>query len=57
MFENVKESLKEKAMDKIIDRFLRNAGIEEMVEHPEEFYVISYVEDGGFTFKIRKKES
>lgn len=54
MFDNIKE----KVMESIADRFLKNSGLMDVIDHPEDYKVeLEFREryDEVLTLKVRKK--
>ena len=52
----VKDYVVSKATDSIVSRFLRNAGIEDIINHPKRYRLELTFEDDGVTVKIKKKK-
>lgn len=53
---NIKEKVVKKVTDSILERFLKNSGIDDMIDNPKNYKVtLDLDEDGDMTIRISKK--
>ena len=55
MLENVKEKVVGKVTDTLLSRLLRNAGIEDIVNHPEKYKVELEIDRGEIKLCVKRK--
>ena len=53
--DEIKTKVMQTATNSIVDRLLRNSGLEDMINHPKKYKMEVTFEDDGATIKVKKR--
>ena len=52
----LKEKVTEKVIESIVSRFLKNSGLDDIIENPKKYEMTFKFNDDGFTLNVKKDE-